>query len=98
MSTYPRTAWIFGTVKCQVRQVTLVEHSRFGAGELDADGNVYRPDELFDSARAALRGVFRYLKRKQAELDRQQAIIDKQRQTFRSQARIYRYVKPNTHA
>lgn len=98
MNTYPRTAWSFGVIKCQVRQVTLVEHSRFGAGELDAEGNVYRPNELFDSARAALRGVFQYLKRKQAELDRQQAIIDKQRHSLRSQARIYRYAKSNTHA
>lgn len=85
MSNYPREAWIFGTVTCQVRKVTLVEHSRFGNSELDAKGNCYRPDELFRTRKVAFEAVERYLARKQLIQDRRQAIIDRQRKNLENQ-------------
>jgi hypothetical protein len=88
MSTYPRTAWTFGTKSCQVRKVTLIEHSRFGQGELDAKGGCYFPRELYATEREALAGVKKYLDRKQAEIDELQSNVDRRRNFLRQQLRV----------
>lgn len=87
MTDYPREAWIFGTKTCQIRKVTLVEHSRFGQGELDAKGECYYPQELYTTKANAYRGALRYLARKQEDLNKRQAIIDRQRKNLENQTR-----------
>jgi len=88
MSNYPRTAWIFGTVNCEIRQVTLVAHIQFGDKELGDKGEVYRPSELYATEREALAGVKKYLDRKQAEIDKLQANVDRRRNFHRQQLSV----------
>lgn len=87
MTDYPREAWTFGTKTCQIRKVILVEHSRFGQGELDAKGECYYPSELYSTKGGAYRGALRYLARKQQEVDKRQAVIAKQRKNLENQTR-----------
>lgn len=88
MSKYPRTVWTFGPVNCEIRQVELVERSRFGDSEFDVKGEAYRPCELYASEREALAGVKAYLDRKQAVIDKQQANIDRRRNFLRQQLSV----------
>lgn len=87
-TTYPYTAWTFGTKACQAHSVELVEHSRFGDREIDSKGNAYERKELFATQREALQGVKAYLDRKQAEIDKLQAGVDERRNFLRQQLSV----------